>query len=408
VILAILIRAIPSESIGNNGDEWMNTLIDMKTNKNIYADYAATTPIKQEVLNEMLPYYENKFENPGYFYNESLDALGVYKNCKSKIAALFDCKQTEIIFTGSGSEANNFAIKEIAFHYKYKGMHLITTEIEHPSVYKTFKYLESLGFEVTYLPVDQAGVLSVDALKKAMRPDTILVSTMYVNNETGVIQPVKQIRAILDQYSAKWHVDAVQALGSLEWTLPTLNADAVTFSAHKIYASKGLGILYISAKTLYELDYFKRNTDHIYGGESINLPLIVGFAKALEINKEMMRLHLSHLYTLKRQIVTEILRMDSRIVLNGQIDNSHPGIMNFYIPYIDGDSMVINYDMNQIAISSGSACSSGALSASNVLLSMGYSETEAKKCIRISIGDFTTQRDADRIIEVTKKILDRL
>lgn len=357
----------------------------------VYADNAGTTAVKDRVWQAMKPYYENNYEKNDGVYRSSIYSNHESEKIKLKMASLLGVLPSQLYFMANGSSANNYAIKRLAYERRGLGNHLITSSIEHPSVLNCFKALEKEGFEVTYLPVDKVGSVDLSVLEKAIRPDTTLVSMMMVNNELGTQEPIEAMGALLKTKGIAFHVDAIQALGSQSFEVDKLNVTAMSFSGHKIHAPKGIGLLYWTGKP-FESYYH-------------NLPYEVGFCEALQINQESIEAKIKRLKALKVLFVDRMLTIDASIKLNGCMDKSHPGIVNLYMPQMDGDSWIINYDMQGIAVSSGSACSSGALNASHVLLAIGLEEKDAKKCVRFSFGDFTSESDIDRIIEVTRQLI---
>ncbi|MCA0384297.1 MAG: cysteine desulfurase [Firmicutes bacterium] len=358
----------------------------------LYLDYAATTPVKPEIVEAMLPYFSD-------FSLSEVDAI--YKDCADTLARCLNAPASTITFTPSGSFSNNLLIKGLANYGKGKGKgtHILTTVIEHPAVGNVFKHLGDLGFQVEVIPVDHKGYVDLNYLEKCIRPETALVSVMMVNNELGTRQPIEAISRLCRLNEVLLHVDAVQALGNIPLDLELLDVDAMTFSAHKVYAPKGCGAHYIKPALQHLIEPL------IYGEEpcGFNLPYIVGFARAVVMATEQLESRSTHKHLLKEKLRVGLEGLELGIKVNGNPD--HPGILNVYIPSRDGDTMVINYDMYGIAISSGSACSSGALNASHVLRAIGYSEAEAKRCIRYAVGDMTTEEEIDRVIDITRKIL---
>jgi len=362
--------------------------------KKIYLDYAATTPVKVEVVNAMIPYF-TKIED----FSEDLNTF------RSRFETLIGADKDTVTFNSGGSFGNNEAIRTLAYRNRSKGNHIMASRIEHPSVYKVFEQLSNEGFEVSFVKVKSDGIIDMDDFDSKLRPDTCLVSVMLVNNEIGTSQPIDLIQTKCKKNQTFLHVDAVQALGNFEINVKKLGIDAMTFSSHKVYAPKGCGALYIRN----EIDLIPLLSDCKTSkyAKSTNIPYIAGFLKGVELAYESLEVVNQRKKMLKRQLISGINALDLGIEVNGDPENpySHPGIVNMYYPQMDGDSLVINYDFAGIAISSGSACSSGALSASHVLKAIGRSEIEAKKCIRITIGDFTTMEDIETFIDVTSRIL---
>jgi len=309
-------------------------------------------------------------------------------------------------FNSGGSYGNNEIIKSFAHSNLKKGKHLITSQIEHPSVYKVFEQLVTEGFEVTYIKVDAQGIVDLEQLKVAIRKDTTLVSIMLVNNELGSRQPVESIGALCRAHDVLFHIDAIQALGNELLDVNAIGCDAMSFSAHKVYAPKGCGAIYV--RDGFSMDQLISQCATKDKSLDVNTPYIIGFMKGLELAYADLETRNAQKRKLRNKLITGLVQLDLGIKLNGpsgDVKRHHPGISNFYYPMMDGDSLVINYDFAGFAISSGSACSSGALSASHVLKAIGLSEKEAKKSVRITIGDFTTEADIDGFLGATARIL---
>ncbi len=371
----------------------------------VYLDYAATTPVKREVVDAMMPYFKQTF-------NESQ----VIQVASHTFERLIGAQHGTVRFNSGGSFGNNEIIKSFAHANRHRGKHLITSQIEHPSVYKVFEQLIKEGYEVTYIDVNHQGIVDLNQLQASIRKDTTLVSVMLMNNEIGSRQPVEAIGALCHVHDLLFHVDAVQALGNERLDVKAIGCDAMSFSAHKVYAPKGCGAIYLrSGLTLEPLlsQCVLKDKDH-----STNTPFVVGFMKGLELAYADLEGRNEAKKYLRHKLINGLSRLDLGIKRNGPsldtIDDDpgclatihhHPGITNFYYPMMDGDSLVINYDFAGFAISSGSACSSGALSASHVLKAIGLSENEAKKCVRITVGDFTTEADIDGFLNATERLL---
>ena len=361
----------------------------------VYLDYAATTPVKSEVVEAMMPYFQHNYDGA-----KQVDIAS------RSFETLIGAASGTVRFNSGGSFGNNEIIKSFAHANIKKGKHLITSNIEHPSVYKVFEQLMTEGFEVTYIKVDNHGIVDLDQLRASIRKDTILVSIMLMNNELGSRQPVEAIGAICRAKDILFHVDAVQALGNERIDVKLIDCDAMSFSAHKVYAPKGCGAIYVRAGLTVE--NLISQCDFKVGGPNANVPYIVGFMKGLELAYGSLDARNARKRKLRNKLIAGLEELAIGIKYNGDRNstpNHHPGIANFYYPMMDGDSLVINYDFAGFAISSGSACSSGALSASHVLKAIGLTENEAKKCVRISIGDFTTENDIDGFISATARIL---
>ncbi|MBB6214805.1 cysteine desulfurase [Anaerosolibacter carboniphilus] len=377
-------------------------------NQRVYLDYSATTPMKQEVLNEMLPYFTEKFGNPSSIHAYGREAKQAVDVARDRLAKAMGAKQDEVFFTGGGSEADNWAIKGIAYANKQKGNHIITTKIEHHAVLHTCEYLEKNGFEVSYLDVDQYGMIDINQLKNAITDRTILITLMFANNEIGTIQPIKEIGALAKEKGIYFHTDAVQAFGNVKIDVNDLNIDLMSISAHKIYGPKGVGALYIRKGV--------KINSLIHGGAqerrrragTENIPGIVGFGKAAELAMETLETHISHTTSLRDKLVKGIMEKVDYVRLNGHPIHRLPGNVNFAFEFIEGESLLLSLDMLGISGSSGSACTSGSLDPSHVLMAIGLSHEIAHGSLRLTIGDFTKEEDIDYVIAELPKVVDRL
>ncbi|HOA55723.1 MAG: cysteine desulfurase NifS [Acetivibrionales bacterium] len=375
---------------------------------NIYFDHAATTPVKREVLEAMLPYFEEKYGNPSSVYSIGRASKKAIEEARESVAGIIGAEPREIYFTGSGTEADNWAIKGAAYANMKKGKHIITTSIEHHAVLHTCQYLESDGFEVTYLPVDEYGLVSPEQLEAAIRPDTILISVMYANNEIGTIQPIAEIGRIAKEKGIVFHTDAVQAMGNIRIDVSKLNVDMLSMSSHKFYGPKGVGALYVRKGT--------KLTSFIHGGaqergrraSTENVPAIVGLAKALELADKNMDHHNEKLIALRDRTIREIEKNIPFVRLNGHREMRLPGNVNFSFDFIEGESLLLMLDLKGIAASSGSACTSGSLDPSHVLLAIGLSHETAHGSLRITFGDGNTDEEVDYLMEVLPEIVQRL
>lgn len=375
---------------------------------NIYFDHAATTPVKREVLEAMLPYFEEKYGNPSSVYSIGRASKKAIEEARESVAGIIGAEPREIYFTGSGTEADNWAIKGAAYANMKKGKHIITTSIEHHAVLHTCQYLESDGFEVTYLPVDEYGLVSPEQLEAAIRPDTILISVMYANNEIGTIQPIAEIGRIAKEKGIVFHTDAVQAMGNIRIDVSKLNVDMLSMSSHKFYGPKGVGALYVRKGT--------KLTSFIHGGaqergrraSTENVPAIVGLAKALELADKNMDHHNEKLIALRDRTIREIEKNIPFVRLNGHREMRLPGNVNFSFDFIEGESLLLMLDLKGIAASSDSACTSGSLDPSHVLLAIGLSHETAHGSLRITFGDGNTDEEVDYLMEVLPEIVQRL
>ncbi|MDO5517246.1 MAG: cysteine desulfurase NifS [Clostridium sp.] len=377
--------------------------------KNVYMDYAATTYVKPEVLEEMMPYFTEKFGNPSSFYGISRETKRAIDASREKVAKALNCKPTEVYFTGGGSEADNWAIKGIASAHKNKGNHIITTKIEHHAVLHTCQYLEKHGFEVTYLDVDKEGFINLDDLRNAITDKTILVSIMFANNEIGTIQPVKEIGEICREKKVLFHTDAVQAVGNVPVDVQDMNIDMLSLAGHKIYGPKGIGVLYI--RNGIKIDNL------IHGGAqeknrragTENIASIVGLGKAIELATSNLDEHMSRLSALRDKLMDGILAEVPYSYVNGpRGDKRLPGNANVRFTFIEGESILLSLDFKGICASSGSACTSGSLDPSHVLLAIGLPHELAHGSLRLTLGEGSTEEDVDYVLEVLPPIIERL
>ena len=378
--------------------------------RNVYLDYSATTPVKEEVLKEMIPYFTEKFGNPSSLYAPGLEAKDGLTKAREQVADLINAEEREIFFTSCGTEADNWVIEGVADARKNKGNHIITTKIEHHAILHTCQYLEKHGVEVTYLDVDEEGFVSPADLEAAIKDNTILVSIMMVNNEIGTIQPIKELAAIAKAHGVLFHTDAVQALGNVPIDVKDLGVDFISMSAHKIYGPKGIGALYKRAGI--------NIPSFVHGGAqekkkragTENTAGIVGFGKAAELAKRDLYEHAAHSDRLRRMLWEEIEKEIPDITLNGPKDftKRHPGNLNIAFSYIEGESIILLLDANGICASTGSACSSGSLGTSHVLNAIGVPVTKANGTCRFTVGDMTTEEDIDYVVENLKTIVARL
>ncbi|AOY76995.1 cysteine desulfurase NifS [Clostridium formicaceticum] len=374
----------------------------------VYLDYAATTPVKKEVLEEMLPYFHQHFGNPSSIHSFGRESKKAIDSARDKVAKSLGAKSEEIYFTGSGSEADNWAIKGVAYALKAKGNHIITSKIEHHAVLHTCQYLEKEGFEVTYLDVDQYGLIDLEDLKNAIKDNTILITIMYANNEIGTIQPIKEIASIAKEKSIIFHTDAVQAYGNIEIDVQELGADLISISAHKIYGPKGIGALYIrKGAKLNQLIHGGGQEKKRRAGTE-NLPGIVGFGKAAEIAHENIKEHNQRLMQLRDQLIHKLTGKIPYTRLNGHPKKRLPGNVNLSFEFIEGEALLLSLDMLGIAGSSGSACTSGSLDPSHVLMAIGLSHEIAHGSLRLSLGDITTQEEIDYVVEKLPPVVARL
>lgn len=376
--------------------------------KMIYLDNAATTKTRPEVVEAMLPYFTELYGNPSSVYDFATPARQAVAQARETIAAAIGAKTNEVYFTAGGSESDNWAIKATAEAYRSKGNHIITSKIEHHAVLHTCQHLEKQGFEVTYLDVDENGTVKLDELKKAIRPTTILITIMFANNEIGTIQPVKEIGQIAKENGILFHTDAVQAFGHLPINVDEYHIDMMSASGHKIYGPKGIGMLYI--RTGVKIRSF------VHGGAqerkrragTENVPGIVGFGKAAELAMETMEERATYESELRDYLMERVMAEVPYTRVNGHRTNRLPNNANFSFQFVEGESLLILLDSKGICGSSGSACTSGSLDPSHVLLAIGLPHEIAHGSLRLTLSEENTKEDMDQVVEAIKAILERL
>ena len=374
----------------------------------IYLDNAATTPVDKRVLEAMLPYYSDVFGNPSSLHSHGQEAKKAIEEAREKVAKALGADFDEIYFTSGGSESDNWALKGVAYALKEKGNHIITTEIEHHAVLHTCRYLEKEGFKVTYLPVDEYGLVKPEDLKKAITDKTILVSIMFANNEIGTIEPIEELVKIAHEKNVYFHTDAVQAVGNVPIDVKKLDVDLLSLSAHKIYGPKGVGALYIKKGVkIHSLIQGGTQEKNRRAGTE-NVPGIVGLGEAIELITKNLDSHINKLTFLRDKLINGILEKIPYVRLNGHPTKRLPGNVNLSFEFIDGESLILNLDMAGICASSGSACTSGSLEPSHVLLAIGLSKELARGSLRLTIGKDNTEEDIDKVLEALPQIVKRL
>ena len=376
--------------------------------KRIYLDYAATTPTHPEVMKAMLPYFTESFGNPSSIHSYGQEAKDAVERARSTVAALIGAKSEEIVFTGSGTEADNFAVKGVALSRQAKGNHIITSLIEHPAVLETCKFMEKQGFSVTYLPVDGYGMVDPNDVKKAITKKTILVSIMHANNECGTIEPVAQIGNIAREAEIYFHTDAVQTAGHIPLDVNKLNVNLLSISAHKLYGPKGVGALYIRKGTRISSFMHGGNQERGRRASTENVPGIVGFGKAAEIALQEMLEEAQKLTALRDRLIEGILRGIEYTQLNGHPVTRLPNNVNVSINYVEGESILLNLDLDGICASTGSACTSADLEPSHVLVAMGLPHLQAHSSLRFTLGKWTTEEETNKVLEVLPGIVSKL
>lgn len=373
--------------------------------RQVYLDNSATTPIKGDVLKEMLPFLTEHFGNASSLYTPGLVARRALDEAREKVAALINAKANEVYFTGCGSESDNWVLKGVVSSLKSKGNHIITTVTEHPAMLRTCEYLEKNGYEVTYLGIDDQGRLNPAELEAAIKDTTILVSIMMVNNEIGTIHPIKELAAIAKKHGVLFHTDAVQALGNVPIDVKDLGVDFLSMSAHKIYGPKGVGGLYIRRGAKLGTLIFGGGQESGKRAGTENVAGIVGFGKAAELALNSLDEHIKHSTEIRNYLAEKLTAEIPDVIINGSMDNRHPGNLNVTFKYIEGESILIQLDACGICISTGSACSSKSLKPSHVLSALGVPVELIHGTVRFSVGDFTTKEDIDYTVECTKKVV---
>jgi cysteine desulfurase len=376
--------------------------------RQVYLDHSATTPVRPEVLAAMLPYFAGKFGNASSIHRWGYEAREAINDAREKVASLIGASPSEILFTSGGTEADNLAIRGVAHARKSRGNHLITSQIEHHAVLHTFEVLQKEGFEVTFLPCDKYGLIDPDDVRKAIRKDTILVSIMHGQNEVGTVEPIKEIGEIAREHGALFHSDAVQSAGKIPIDVKELNVDLLTLSSHKIYGPKGVGALYVTKGV--------RLTPQVTGGAherrmragTENVPGIVGFGEACRLAKAELPEESARLTKLRDKLIEGLLNEIPDVVLNGHPVLRLPHNVNVSVKYLEGESILLNLDRMGVAASSGSACTSGSLEPSHVLLAMGLSHETTHGSLRFSLGMSNTEEDINYVLEILPPIVEKL
>ena len=376
--------------------------------KRIYLDYAATTPTHPEVVKTMLPYFTDAFGNPSSLYSYGQESKGAMEEARVQVAELIGARDEEIIFTSGGTGADNFAIKGVAFANDNKGNHIIASSIEHHAVVETCKFLQGKGFRVMYLPVDEYGLVDPQDVKKAITNKTILISVMHANNEVGTIEPIGEIGKIAKEAGIYLHTDAVQTVGHIPADVSELGVDLLSISGHKLYGPKGVGALYIRKGT--------RLIPFMHGGEqertrragTENVPGIVGLGQAAKIAQQEMSEEAERLSYLREKLIKGILERIDHTRLNGHPSRRLPNNVNVSIDFVEGESMLLNLDLQGICTSTGSACSSSSLEPSHVLLAMGLSHEQAHSSLRLTLGKWTTEEEIKLVLDVLPRIVAKL
>ena len=378
----------------------------------IYLDYNATTPLRPEVRDAMMPYLTEAFGNSSSIHAYGREARTAIDTAREQVADLIGAKSpSEIVFTGSGTEADNHAIKGLTELEKSRGKgnhHIITSSVEHHAVLHTCQYLEQRGFEVTYLPVDRYGRIRIEQLREAVRDTTVLISIMHVNNENGTVQPLEEICEIAQEHEIPFHTDAVQSVGKLEMNVQELGVNLLAFSGHKIYAPKGIGVLYMRRGT--------RLANLVHGGAhernrragSENVPAIVGLGTAADLAKQEQNVYAQHLDALTQRLREGLDAHIDRLHYNGHPDHCAPGTLNVSFEAVEGESLILRLDMEGICVSTGSACTSGSMEPSHVLAALGLPPRLAQGTVRFSLGRNTTEAEIDEVIAKLPKVIQQM
>ena len=376
--------------------------------RRIYLDYAATTPTHPEVVKAMLPCFTEIFGNPSSVYTCGQEAKGAIEEARANLASFIGAKDDEIVFTSGGTEADNFALKGVAYANKSKGNHIITTAIEHHAVLETCHFLETTGFRVTFLPVDEYGMVDPDEVRRAITTKTVLLSVMHANNEIGTIQPLAEMAKIARETGVYFHTDAVQTVGHLPINVDELGVDMLSMSAHKLYGPKGVGAIYIRKGT--------KLVSFMHGGEqergrrasTQNVPGIVGLGKAVDIARQEMSEEAERVTYLRDKLIKGLLTQIEHTRLNGHPTKRLPNNVNVSISFAEGESMCLNLDLEGICVSTGSACTSSITEPSHVLLALGLPPLQVHSSLRLSLGKWTTEEEIGRVLEVLPRIVAKL
>jgi cysteine desulfurase len=376
--------------------------------RRIYLDHAATTPTRPEVVNAMLPFFADSFGNPSSIHSYGRDAKGVVEEARTRIAELIGARSEEIIFTSGGTEADNYALKGVAYAIEHKGNHIITTSIEHHAVLNVCKFLGRRGFRITYLPVDKYGLVDPDDVRKAITDKTILISVIHASNEVGTIEPVEEIGKIAREAQVYFHTDAVQTLGHIPVNVDRLKADLLSISGHKLYGPKGVGALYVRKGT--------KLVSFMHGGQqekgrragTENVPAIVGLGRAVELAGQEIDKEAERLAGLRDKLINGLSEKIDNIHLNGHPTRRLPNNINVSIDFVEGESLLLSLDLEGVCASTGSACSSASLEPSHVLLALGVPPEQAHCSLRFTLGRENTGTDGERVLEVLPTIVARL
>lgn len=375
---------------------------------NVYFDNSATTKTDERVIEAMMPYITENYGNPSSIYKIGRENRKAVEEAREQVAKALNCEPNEIYFTNGGSESDNTAIRGIAYAYKNKGNHIITSKIEHPAVLETCKQLEKEDFEVSYIGVDENGIIKLDELKNAIKPTTTLISIMFANNEIGTIEPIEEIGKIAKENNIFFHTDAVQAVGNVRIDVKQLNIDALSMSGHKFYGPKGIGALYVKKGIKFEKLINGGHQERNKRAGTENVAGIVGLGKAIELAYQELDEHNKKIKELRDYYIEQVKAKIPYIRINGDETKRLPGNSNISFRFIEGEGLLLNLDLKGICASSGSACTSGSLDPSHVLLAIGLPHEIAHGSLRISIGKYNTKEEVDYLVENLVEIIGRL
>ena len=374
----------------------------------IYFDNAATTKLDDEVLKEMMPYLTNMYGNASAIYELGRESRKAIEDAREKVAKVLNCEVGEVYFTSCGSESDNTAIKEIARANKKNGNHIITSKIEHPAVIETCEQLKKEGFEITYIGVDEKGIVDLEEIKRAIKPTTILISIMFANNEIGTVEPIKEIGKIAKEHEIVFHTDAVQAVGNVRIDVEDMNIDSLSLSGHKFYGPKGVGVLYVKRGIEFQNFINGGHQERNKRAGTENVAGIVGIGKAIELAYQNLDEHNKKITELRDYFINQITAKIPKVKINGDMINRLPGNANISFEGVDAEGLLLNLDLKKICASSGSACSAGSLEPSRVLLAIGLEKEIAKSSLRVTIGKNNTKEEVNYLIESLEEIVSRL
>jgi len=374
--------------------------------KPVYLDYNATTPVDGESADAMIPYLKERFGNPSSLYEYGFVAKRAVENARRQVADLLNCTSGEIVFTSGGTESNNYALKGAALANRVRGNHIITSQIEHPSVEEVFRYLESLGFQATYITVDDTGLIDIKKLKNAIRRDTILISVMHANNEVGTIQPIAEISDIAKRHGVVFHTDAAQSVGKIHTDVKELDVDLLSVAGHKVYAPKGIGALYIRKGTILEKLMHGAGHERNMRAGTENVPQIVGLGKACEVARRDLKKNLAHMMAMRDRLHEGLTGKIEDVRLNGHTDARLPNTLS--VGFKDVDASILLSGMKGVFASAGSACHAGSTSISGVLKAMNVPVEYARGTLRLSTGRLTTEEEIDRVVLTIRETIQKI